>query len=228
MKVQVVIPAAGLGLRLKTIRPKPFVLLNGKPIISYTLDVFQKSPLIDSVIVAANEKNISDFKGLIKQYRLTKIKKIIVGGSTRRESVFKGLKNLDHDTDVVVIHDGARPFVTLVLVEQVVGALKKNKAAVVAVPVKSTIKKVNGRTMTAKETLDRRILWEIQTPQVFKKDVILKAHKEVKDKDPSDDALLVEKLGVKVKIVMGDYKNIKITTEDDLIFAKALIALPVI
>lgn len=226
MKIQVIIAAAGLGVRLKTIRPKPLVLLNGKPMISYTLDVFEHSPWVESIIITVGKKNIGDFKGIVKQYGLNKVKKIIPGGKTRRESVAKGLRSLDRNTDAVIIHDGARPFVTPEIVAEVIAAIKKEKAVVVAVPVKSTIKKVNGHTMTAQKTLDRKVLWEVQTPQVFKKDVILKAHKEIKDKDPSDDAMLVEKMGVKVKIVMGDYKNIKVTTAEDLIFAKALIELP--
>ena len=144
--------------------------------------------------------------------------------ATRAESVRCGLKVLDKEIDLVAIHDGARPLVTAKTIYAAVEAAQKYEAAVSAVPVQSTIKSVDAKTMTVRETLNRSSLWEIQTPQVFQKALIIRAHKEVKIDDPSDYAMLVEKLGVRVKIVMGDYRNIKITTEDDLTVAEAFLS----
>ena len=223
MKVQVIIPAAGKGLRLKTATAKPLVLLKDKPIVVYSLEAFQKSSLIDSIILAVDKKYLFHYIEVIRRYKLTKVKKVVIGGETRRESVSHGLHALDSNTELVVIHDAARPFVTKELIQRAISIAKKEKAAVVAVPVKSTIKAVDASTLKVQKTLNRNTLWEIQTPQVFKKEIILKAHEKIKDKNPSDDALLVEKFGIKVKVVMGDYKNIKITTSDDLVFARAIL-----
>lgn len=224
MKIQAVIPAAGVGTRFRSHIPKPLVLIKGKPIIWHTLKIFQENPLVDSIIVVGNKKYLPSFAKVVRQNKFTKVKKIIPGGATRRESVGRGLNALDFDTEIVAIHDAARPFVTSKLINQAIAAAKKEKAAIIAVPVKSTIKTVKHGTRIVEETLDRNTLWEVQTPQVFKKAIIVKAHKKIKIPDPSDDALLVEKLGIKVKVVMGDYRNIKITTKEDLILAKAILA----
>ena len=210
MKIQAIIVAAGKGARLKSRVAKPLALLRKKPLISYSLKVFVKCPLIDSIVVAVNRRCLADFTRLIAGYRFLKKVKIVAGGKTRRVSVQNGLKALDEDTRLVVIHDAARPLIEVALVRRAVVLGQKEKAVIVAVPVKSTVKKVYPKTSLVEKTLDRNALWEVQTPQVFKKDVILKAHAETKRKNPCDDALLVEDLGIKVKVVMGDYRNIKI------------------
>ena len=225
MKIQAVIPAAGVGARLKSVLPKPLVLLGGKPVIFYSLNAFQKCSLIQSVILVVPRRYLAVFEKNIRQYRLTKVTKIIAGGATRRESVWRGLCMTDADTRLVVIHDAARPFVTLRLIKKSIAAALQTKAAVAAVPAKSTIKTVDTKAMNVKKTLDRNSLWEIQTPQVFEKSLILKAHKTMKDRNPSDDSLLVEKMGKKVKVVVGDYRNIKITTQEDLSFARMILSM---
>ena len=219
MKTEVIVPAAGLGKRLKSRLPKALVPVGKKPLLVYALEVFEKSSLINSVTIAVPGKYISVFEKAVVRYRLSKVRKIVVGGATRRESVFAGLKALDRNTQAVLIHDAARPFVTEKMLKAAISALKKEKAAIIAVPVKSTIKVADKKDLV-KETPKRETLWEVQTPQAFRKDVILEAHRRVKDKDPSDDALLVERLGVRVKIIPGDYKNIKITTQEDVILAE--------
>ncbi|HOW35138.1 MAG TPA: 2-C-methyl-D-erythritol 4-phosphate cytidylyltransferase [Candidatus Omnitrophota bacterium] len=224
MKTQAIIAAGGQGVRLKTALPKTLVPLRGKPILAYTLAAFERSPLINSIVVVGHKGYLPDFQKLIKRYRLRKVKYVVAGGKTRRESVDNGLKILDKDTDFVAIHDGARPFVTKEMIAQSIACARKHSAAIIAVPVKPTIKAVNSATMTVGRTLDRKTLWEVQTPQVFKKEIILKAHSKIKDIHASDDACLVEKVGIKVKVVAGDYRNIKITTPDDLIFARAILA----
>ena len=222
MKTQAIIPTAGIGKRLKAGRPKPLVELCGKPLCAHTLEVFQRSPVIDSVVLVGNADHLFELGDIVKQYQLGKVTKIVAGGKTRCESVSNGLAVLDKDTDIVVVHDGARPLVSLKTISDAVLLCQDLQAVVVAVPVKSTIKKVNKKDLSVEETLNREDLWEIQTPQVFKRDVLIKAHEQKKEDAPTDDAMMVEQLGVRVKVLLGDYKNIKITTYEDLTIAEAL------
>ena len=226
MKTQVIIPAAGLGARLKVAVAKPLIELNGKPLIVYSLEVFEQCSCVHSVILAGGKENLIDFKKIISKYKIKKVTKVIEGGVTRRDSVRNGLEILDADTKLVMIHDGARPFITPGLVQACFSSGTKAEALVTAVPVKATIKRVNPLTMTVEATLDRNKLWQIQTPQVFRKELIVKAHRQVQLYDPSDDALLVEKLGVDVKVIIGDEKNIKITTKEDIELAEAILKTP--
>ncbi len=220
MKIQAIIPAAGTGTRLKTRQPKPLILLNGKPLFVYALQAMERCPAVASVIVAVNEEHLKIFGRFIKEFKLKKVKRIVAGGATRFESVQKALSVLDSDTEAVLIHDGARPLVKPGLMTRAIKALGKYPAVVVGVPVKPTIKKVDLSNFTVQETLPRETLWEVQTPQVFKKEILVKAHALMLESNPTDDALLVEKMGVKVKMVMGDYQNIKITTKEDLAIAR--------
>lgn len=230
MKIQAIIAAGGLGTRLATIRPKPLVMLNGKPLFVYSLEVFEKSSLIDSIIVVTHEYHVLDFEDIIRQYGLRKVERIVIGGRTRCESVYNGLQAVDEKTEIVVIHDGARPLLKPQTLYEAVMQGKTHEAVVVAVPVKPTIKRVNLQGMFVEETLKREELWEVQTPQIFKRAVLWEAHTRKTEacpatggEDPTDDAVLVERLGVKVKIVRGDYDNIKITTKEDLIVAEAFL-----
>ena len=222
-KTQAIIVAAGSGTRLNASLPKPLVKLRGKPLVIYSLMVFEKSPLVSSVVIVGSLRYLPELQRLVRKYRLKKISRIVAGGETRALSVSQGLQALDDDTQFVLIHDAARPLVSLRIVEEAVKSCYKEAGVIVAVPAKPTIKRVNSRTMVIEETLDRRKLWEVQTPQVFRKDIIFKAHRIRKDVSATDDAFLVEKLGQKVKVVVGDYRNIKITTPEDLIIARALL-----
>ena len=220
MKTQAIIPTAGNGSRLKTRQDKPLVLLNRKPLFVYALMAMEKCSLVNSVIVVVSEKHLKIFERLIKKFKLKKVKRIVAGGETRCASVKKGLAVLDSDTEAVVIHDGARPFITPELISQALSFMIKESAVVVGVPAKSTIKRVDLDNLYVQETLARETLWETQTPQIFKKEILLKAHALMLEKNPTDDAVLLEKMGVKVKMVMGDYQNIKITTREDLAIAR--------
>jgi len=224
MKTQVIIPTAGLGKRLESNIPKPLVMLNGKPIFIYTLEVFEQCSLIESVILVGHKEYLSEFEKNIKHYQLNKISKIVVGGSTRAESVYNGLNVVDKDTEIVLIHDGVRPLVTNTLIEESIVCCETCEAVVVAVPIKPTIKSVDHERLVVKGTLDRNNIWEIQTPQVFKKDILLNAYQRGKGSNPTDDASLVEKLGIEVKVVKGSYRNIKVTTKEDLTIARAFLA----
>jgi 2-C-methyl-D-erythritol 4-phosphate cytidylyltransferase len=223
MKVQAIIPTAGTGERLKAGLPKPLVELCGKPICAHTLEVFERSPVIDSIILVGHVENLSGLEGIVKQYHFKKIANIVAGGETRCESVRNGLAALDEDTDIVVVHDGVRPLVSRKTIAGAVSLCQDSQAVVAAVPVKSTIKRVNKKDLFVEETLEREGLWEIQTPQVFKKDILIKAHENKSEYVPTDDAMMVEQLGVRVKILLGDYKNIKITTQEDLMVAEAFL-----
>ena len=225
MKIQAILPAAGTGSRLKIKQDKPLVLLNGKPLFIYALLAIEKVPQVNSVILVANKKHLKVFEQFINKFKLKKVKKIVAGGATRCASVKKALAVLDTDTQAVMIHDGARPFIKPALISHAVSFMSKESAVVVGVPVKPTIKKVNFNNFYIEETLPRETLWETQTPQIFKKEILLKAHQLMPEKNPTDDAVLAEKMGVKVKMVMGDYRNIKITTQEDLAIARMFLKL---
>ncbi len=225
MKTQAIIPTAGMGTRFKTDLPKPLVELSGKPICVYALETFEKCSLIDSVILVGQKVRIPELEGVVEKYGLKKVVKVITGGETRQESVFNGLAAIDDDTDFVLVHDGVRPLVSLKVIEDVVRLCSKWDAVVTAVPVKSTIKKIHKKDLLVEKTLDREELWEVQTPQAFKKSVLLEAHQRNKSGHPTDDAMMVEQLGIKVKISPGDYKNIKITTQEDLAIAETFLQL---
>ncbi len=165
MKVSVIIPSAGYGQRMGSIK-KPYILLGGKPILFHTLKVFQKCPLINDISIVVAEGDEQKCKDEVISYCDEKISQIIAGGATRQESVFNGLKSLSNDVDLVIIHDCVRPFVTSNIIEASINSAKKWGAAIVAVPVKDTIKESYDNVFVDK-TLDRQRLWSIQTPQVL-------------------------------------------------------------
>lgn len=228
MYVTAIVLAAGKSLRLKSRIPKPLIKINSKPAIIYCLDTFNRHPYIKDIIVVANSKNIKSLFNKIKQYHITKIKEIVLGGRLRQGSVANGLRAINNHTGLVLIHDAARPFINKGIISSAIGAARAYGAAIAAVPVKATIKEVRSSgfgvrgSSIVKKTLDRKNLWEVQTPQVFKKDLILKAYKKFGNIEVTDDAALVEKLGVKVNVVMGSDFNIKITTPEDLVLAEAI------
>lgn len=224
MKVVAIVPAAGLGRRLKSSIPKPLVKIDSAPILIHTLNRINSHPKISSIIVAVPKGYLKAVSGAVKHYRLYKVKSIIKGGATRAQSVKNCLKELTRDTDLVLIHDGVRPFITDKIIDEAINAAKGFGASVTAVPVKPTLKSVyKNKGYFVAKTLDRKNIWEIQTPQVFKSSLILKAYSRLGKSCVSDDASLVERMGKKIKLVMGSYFNIKITTAEDLVFAKAIL-----
>lgn len=223
MQYSVVIPAAGQGKRMNAGRNKQFLKLDGKEVLAHTMAHFEQDPRCRDVIIVANEKELSHLHVLKDMYHWAKVHRIIAGGKERQDSVYEGLKQCQHE-GVVLIHDGARPFIT----EEMIGRLLQivadtNEGAVSAVPVKDTIKRVVDRDV--EETMDRKSLWAVQTPQAFPLSLIKQAYVEAEAKGivGTDDASLVEAMGQTVHVVEGDYRNIKLTTPDDLIFAKAII-----
>lgn len=228
MHITAIVLAAGKGLRLKTKASKPLIKINSHPLIVYCLNTLSKHPDIKDIIVVANRKNLKDISHQIRRYRIGKVKDIVLGGRLRRVSVMNGLRAVDKRCNFVLIHDGVRPFIDKKIISSAIKTAKRYGAAITAVPVKATIKSVGRRPSSVahdfivKETLKREKLWEVQTPQVFRRDLILQAYKKFGNTDVTDDASLVEKLGKKVRIVEGSYFNIKITTPEDLVLAESI------
>ncbi|MBF0387617.1 MAG: 2-C-methyl-D-erythritol 4-phosphate cytidylyltransferase [Candidatus Omnitrophica bacterium] len=221
MKTQVIIAAGGTGERMKCAVPKPLLLLAGVPIVVRTVTVFAAHPGIAGIILVVNEAHIGAYKLALGTAGFGQKVNIIPGGKTRTQSVRMGLRELDADTGMVLVHDAVRPFVTARMIDEGLAWGCRERAAVAAVPVKPTLKVVDPRTLVVKETLDRSLIWEIQTPQVFERALLEQAYQG--DVTASDDAALVEAIGCKVKVFLGDYKNIKITTPEDMVIAEALL-----
>jgi len=228
MYCSAIVLAAGCGARLKSKTPKPLVKLNGLPVILYSLKTFGELPQVKEIIVVVNPSNKKEIIRIAKYYSLGKVKEFVLGGKARQDSVRQGLAAVSNCADLILIHDAARPFVDKKTISGVITRAKNCGAAIIGVPVKCTIKEAHGSWLMAhkggvvKKTLDRNKLWEIQTPQVFNKDLILAAFKRFGRKKVTDDAMLIEKLGKKVNIVEGSYNNIKITTPEDLLIAEAI------
>jgi 2-C-methyl-D-erythritol 4-phosphate cytidylyltransferase len=218
-KVAAIIVAAGESQRMGGV-DKVFAMLGGKPILSRVIDTFQKCPQIDRIVVVVNAKSIEKVRQLVKENQWSKVSDVCAGGKRRQDSVAAGLKRLK-EGGWVVIHDGARPLVTADLIERGLEAAKETGAAVAAVAVTDTIKMV-GDGEIVRQTLPRRNLRAVQTPQVFRKDVINQAYRQASG-DVTDDASLVEQAGHKVKLYPGSYDNIKVTTPEDLTLAEILL-----
>ena len=225
MKTVAIIPAGGAGKRLGSSIAKQYLLLDHVPVLVRTLKIFQQAKVIDEIVLVVPEDDlISARKQLLDKYDLTKVTAIVAGGNERQDSVRKGLSAIVDKCNVVIIHDGVRPLLTEEMLNQVVAAAKSDGASSIGVKVKDTVKQTTDDNLVA-ATLPRNNLWLTQTPQAFAFDVLQKAYAAaVSDKFyGTDDASLVERIGVKVKMIAGSYENIKITTPDDLIIAEAFI-----
>ena len=225
MLVNAVIVAAGEGRRMGRNLPKPFLSLAGRPLILRTLSRFAASQARRVILVAA-EKEQPKLEQLIRSDReLSGLEWLLQpGGRRRQDSVMQGLKRLDRDCQVVVVHDGARPLVAPALIDRCVEAALKEGAVVVGVPVRDTIKAVSP-SRRIESTPPRDSLWEIQTPQAFRVEILREAYARAEREgiEATDDAMLVERLGKSVSVLEGDRSNIKITTPEDLLLAEALI-----
>ncbi len=217
-KVGALIVAAGSSRRMGG-ADKVLALLGGKPILARVVDAFQRCSLIDQIVVVLSEQNLERGKQLVAEQGWSKVTGVCAGGRRRQDSVAAGLRRLSN-CNWVVIHDGARPLVTVDLINRGLEAARETGAAVAAVPVTDTIKLV-GDDRIVHQTPPRQNLWAVQTPQVFRFDIITEAYRKARG-DVTDDASLAEQLGYRVKIYMGSYDNIKITTPDDLALAEVL------
>lgn len=225
MNVSVVLVGAGLGLRMGGPVKKPFLQLHGKPIFLYTIERFSQIETISEIIFVVGPSEIPILRD---QWHDTlyahKVKKIVPGGKKRKDSVYNGLCQTGTDAEIVLIHDIVRPFVRKEHIEAVINKVKESHAAILAAPMKATVKET-GDNLCIRRTIPRNNLWMAQTPQGFKRELILKVFDQFKTEEGefTDDAEMVEKAGYRVEIVPGTDDNIKITTPEDMRLAGALL-----
>lgn len=226
MKTTAIVLAAGSGKRMNSKVHKQYLLLKGKPVLYYSLKAFEDSQVEDIILVVGAGELEFCRKEIVEQHGIEKVRAIVEGGKERYHSVYEGLKAAGK-TDYVLIHDGARPFVTREIIERTIGAVCEHKACVVGMPVKDTIKIVDENTF-AKETPNRSNVWQVQTPQAFSYDLIYDAYTKLlaeEDSTITDDAMVIERMtNYKVKLIEGSYQNIKITTPEDLLVAEAYLS----
>lgn len=219
-----IIMAAGKGKRMKSDINKQFIILKDRPILAYTIDKFQKSQSIDEIIIVAASDELDFCKNeIVYKYGFSKVKKVVCGGKERQNSVMNGLMAAK-ESDIVLIHDGARPFVNDRIINDGINYAKIYGGAACGMTPKDTIKVKNNECFSEK-TLDRSRLFCVQTPQCFRYEEILKAHVYAKENDmpATDDTMVFEMLGNKVYLYEGSYNNIKITTPEDLYSAEKLV-----
>ncbi len=212
----VIIVAAGSGKRMNMGINKQFIKLNKKEIIAHTIEAFYKNKNIDEIIVCIKKEEEELFKKEIIDKNKFENIKIAYGGKERQDSIYNGLRKLSNKCNIVLIHDGARPFVDDRIINESISTAMEKKAVVVGTPVKDTIKIVNDGNIEG--TPSRSTLWSAQTPQTFEYDLIIRAYDEAYKNNyyGTDDSMLVENIGQKVTMIMGSYDNIKITSPEDI------------
>ena len=223
MKVGAIIPAAGRGKRIGASVPKQFLEIQGKPLLHHTLTVFASCKLIDYVVLVMPRADVDEMgEDWLNKYEI--VRKVVVGGEQRQDSVYNGFSSLEKGTDIVVVHDGVRPFTTPQMITATVEAAQQHGAAITAIPVSDTVKQAADGFV--KQTVSRDGLWRVQTPQAFQRGLLQQAFKKAK-KDSyygTDEGSLVEYLGERVKIVPGSELNIKITRKEDLVLGESLLS----
>lgn len=225
MKVTAIIPAGGYGKRISAGIHKQLIEISGKPILIHTLEKFQNCSCVDAIIVATAPEILLEVEDMVKKFNITKVVEVTIGGNERQDSVYNALQTMVyHHSEIVVVHDAVRPFVTCEKICQVISACEETGAAILAVRPKETIK-LSGENSFVEKTLDRNSLWLVQTPQAFYYTILQQAYKKAYTDSfyATDDSTLVERLGVKVRIVEGLYENIKITTPEDIELAKLIV-----
>lgn len=223
--VSVIIAAAGMSNRMGSKINKQFIAIGGKPILAHTIEKFEKSRYIDEIILVAKEEEIEYCrKEIVKKYKFKKVANIIRGGKERQDSIYNGILALDERSNIVLTHDGARPFVDVQSINEGIEGAVESGACVIGVPVKDTIKVVEDENSISK-TPQRSLLWAAQTPQCFLKEILIKGYEKALETGflGTDDSSLVERIGYKVKMIMGSYENIKITTPDDILVAESFL-----
>ena len=223
MKVGAIIPAAGRGKRIGASVPKQFLEIQGRPLLHHTLMVFASCKLIDYVVLVMPRADVDKMgEDWLNKYEI--VRKVVVGGEQRQDSVYNGFNSLEEGTDIVVVHDGVRPFTTPQMIIATVEAAQQHGAAITAIPVSDTVKQAADGFV--KQTVSRDGLWRVQTPQAFQCGLLQQAFKKAK-KDSyygTDEGSLVEYLGERVKIVPGSELNIKITRKEDLVLGESLLS----
>ncbi|NCO68785.1 MAG: 2-C-methyl-D-erythritol 4-phosphate cytidylyltransferase [Nitrospirae bacterium] len=234
-KVTAIVPAAGLGKRFGQGSSKPFQTLGNKPLVVWVFEILESINEIAEILPVFKKDDMALGCGLLEKFKFSKVKRIAPGGKERQDSVYGALNLIDKETDVVLIHDGVRPLIKKSTVEESIRQLKGFDGVVAGVPLKDTIKEVacqvsgvrrKGEEIIVKKTLNRNVLWAIQTPQVFKYSALMTAYRKAMDERfySTDDSAIVEKYGGRVKVIMGSYSNIKITTPEDIGIAEMLLS----
>jgi 2-C-methyl-D-erythritol 4-phosphate cytidylyltransferase len=224
--VVALLPAAGRGLRMGGSVPKQFLSLGGEPLIIQSLRMLQAASVVDQIILAVPPADVEYCeREIVSRQRFTKVTRVVAGGAERQDSVRCALAQVPSSTDIVLIHDAVRPFVTLRMIDEVVAAARKEGAAIIALPMRDTVKQVR-TDGTIERTVDRAPLWLAQTPQAFRRDWIETAHRKAHAEGvrATDDASLVEWLGYLVTVVEGSGENIKVTRPEDLVIGEAILA----
>jgi 2-C-methyl-D-erythritol 4-phosphate cytidylyltransferase len=230
MKVAAIVAAAGLGVRMHQDTPKTYLQLAGKPILIHTLEVFERVSEVHEVLVVVHPEDLEFCQEeVIDPYPLKKVLRLVPGGKERQDSVYNALKVLwkkEDELDVVLVHDGVRPLVSPAQVRQVVTAARRYGGAILGIPCQDTLKRVNSRKEII-ATVDRRELWQVQTPQAFRAALLWRAYQQAMDRSfyATDEAALVEAMGDTVVVVPSSPLNLKITTPDDLKMAEAILSL---
>lgn len=223
-KTSVIVAAGGLSRRFSTVSKKQFALLNKKPLLVHCLNTFNSNNNISEIVVVAPRDELLNTKKVINEYNFNKVAHILEGGKERRDSVYNGFCQLSADTEIVIIHDAARPFVTNDIIERTVISAIEYGASISAIPINDTVKKIYSNYKIEK-TVPRENMWRAQTPQTFRYDILKKVYLEtdLKSSLATDESQLVEEKGFQVKICEGSGFNIKITTQNDLSYAEHLI-----
>jgi 2-C-methyl-D-erythritol 4-phosphate cytidylyltransferase len=224
--VTAVITAAGKGTRMNSNINKQYMEISGIPVLARTISAFEKCPEVDSIIIVINEEDITYcMHEIVEKFNFKKVASLVSGGAERQNSVYKGLCAINDNCNIVLIHDGARPFVSGRNISDCINAAREFGACGIGVKSKDTIK-ISDNNGFVTSTPDRSTLWSIQTPQGFSYNVIKEAHEKAIQNSytGTDDMVLVEKLGIPVKIVEGSYQNIKITTPEDLIIGGSIVS----
>lgn len=226
MRALAIILAGGAGKRMGAATNKQFLLIDKKPIIAHTLQVFEDCRSVDGIYLVVNHKDLPLIQEkILEAYRFNKLMKLVIGGRLRQDSVRNGLEAIEQPCDIVVIHDGARPLISPSFVEKGISLMEVFDAVIPALPVQDTVKVVSKEGFVSR-TLKRDALWHIQTPQIFKKALIMRAYRDgmARKLYGYDDATFVEHLGKKVKVIEGSPYNIKITTPEDLVVAQGILS----
>ncbi|HEV8475130.1 MAG TPA: 2-C-methyl-D-erythritol 4-phosphate cytidylyltransferase, partial [Methylomirabilota bacterium] len=214
-RIAVLVPAGGLGTRIGSRTPKQFLHLSGLPILALTVRHFVSHPDVRAIVIAAPEAHVARARAVLPMSRRAALA-VVAGGATRQESVWRALQVVPADTEVVVVHDAVRPFISRALIDAVVAGALADGAAICALPIAETVKRVRDGIVQA--TVDREGLWAVQTPQAFRLATLREAHDKARRDGivGTDEAMLVERLGHAVRVVPGNADNVKITTPEDL------------
>lgn len=221
-----VVPAAGRGLRMGGSVPKQFLAIGGLPLVVHSLRILQAAPSVDAIVLAVPQGDIDYCRAdIVKAHSFDKVTQVVAGGKERQDSVRLALAAVGNDADIVVVHDAVRPFLTIQMVEDVIKAARTTGAAIIALPMRDTVKEVRADHVIQR-TVDRKTLWLAQTPQAFRKDWLQEAHRKAEAEGivATDDAYLLEGMGHSVTVVEGSGENIKVTRPEDMIIGEAILA----